>query len=240
MPGIRQIGGQAVLLTALLWFGLCGGISSSHAATHGESQQANVEHAAADGGAHALADEQHGGEPSAAGHGAGHAAKKDSLSPEKLKDLMWRVLNFAALLFILIKFGAKPVGAALSGRRRQIQEEIEDLENKRAEAERSYKEFEAKLAGIEDEIGTVVEKAIAQAEIEKVKIIESAANAADDIKRQAEMAIQNEIVSVRRELKDSISDQAIAMAEEIIVKNLQPQDQNKIIEDYLSKVGAIQ
>jgi len=164
----------------------------------------------------------------------------DSLSPEKLKDLMWRVMNFAVLMFILIKFGAKPIGAALSGRREQIKEEIEDLESKRSEAERSYKEFEAKLAGMEGEIDTIVDKAVAQAEIEKEKIIESAHKAAEDIKRQAEMAIQNEIVTVRRSLKNEMADQATDMAEEIIIKNLKPEDQNKIIEDYLNKVGAIQ
>lgn len=167
-------------------------------------------------------------------------AAGDSLSPEKLKDLMWRVMNFAVLMFILIKFGAKPIGAALSGRREQIKEEIEDLESKRDEAEKSYKEFEAKLAGMEGEIDTIVEKAVAQAEIEKEKIIESAHKAAEDIKRQAEMAIQNEIVTVRRSLKNEMADQATTMAEEIIIKNLTPEDQNKIIEDYLNKVGAIQ
>ncbi len=171
--------------------------------------------------------------------GSAYAAG-DSLSPEKLKDLLWRVMNFAVLMFILIKFGAKPIGAALSGRREQIKEEIEDLENKRGEAEKSYKEFESKLAGMEGEIDTIVEKAVAQAEIEKEKIIESAHKAAEDIKRQAEMAIQNEIVTVRRSLKNEMADQATTMAEEIIIKNLTPEDQNKIIEDYLNKVGAIQ
>ncbi len=172
--------------------------------------------------------------------GTAYAAGGDSLSPEKLKDLMWRVMNFAVLMFILIKFGAKPIGAALSGRREQIKEEIEDLETKRAEAEQSYKDFEAKLAGMEGEIDTIVEKAVAQAEVEKEKIIESAHKAADDIKRQAEMAIANEIVTVRRSLKNEMAEQATTMAEEIIIKNLTPDDQNKIIEDYLNKVGAIQ
>ncbi len=240
MSRIKQIGGKAVVLTALLWFGLCGtAMASSDTASHGtsvDSQKTSVEHGTPSEATHGESVEQHAADEKS----GGHAVKKDSLSPEKLKDLMWRVLNFAVLLFILIKFGAKPIGSALSGRKKQIQEEIEDLDNKRNEAEKTYKDFETKLAGIEGEIGTIVEKAIAQAEVEKVKIIESAHQAADDIKRQAEMAIQNEIVSVRRELKNDIADQATAAAEEIIIKNLKPKDQNKIIEDYLNKVGAIQ
>jgi len=247
MSRFMQIGAKTVVLTTLLWFGVSGAVAvASEATTHAapaESHQMAAEHGAVQhsqpteaNAEHEAVSAVHGGDQ-AAGHGVEH---KDSLSPEKLKDLMWRVMNFIALLFILIKFGAKPIGAALSGRKQQIKDEIEDLENKRAEAERSYTDFTAKLSGMEGEIDTVVEKAVAQAKIEKEKIIESAHQAADDIKRQAEMAIQNEIVTVRRQLKNDMTDQATAMAEEIIVKNLTSDDQNKIIEDYLNKVGAIQ
>lgn len=236
MSSIKQIVGKALVLTTLLWFALSGFVmasteSASHSTPNNESHQVTGEQSTAVGGA-----VHESGQ--VAGHGGAH--KKDSLSTDKLKDLGFRVMNFAVLLFLLIKFGAKPVGSALSNRKKLIQEEIEDLESKRTEAERSYREFKTKLAGMEDEIGTIVEKAIAQAEIEKVKIIESANQAADDIKRQAEMAIQNETVTVRRALINDIADQATAMAEEIIVRNLKPEDQNRIIEDYLSKVGAIQ
>ncbi len=171
----------------------------------------------------------------AAGGGEG-----GSLSSEKLWDLFFRILNFAVLIFILVKFGAKPIAEGLSGRQKKIKEDIEDLESRRAEAETSYREFESKLAGMEKEIDTIVEKAVAQAEVEKTKIIEKAEQAADDIKRQAEMAVQNEITEARRTLKNDIAEQAAAMAEELIVKNLTADDQVKIIEDYLDKVGAVQ
>lgn len=171
----------------------------------------------------------------AAGGGEG-----GSLSSEKLWDLFWRILNFAVLVFILVKFGAKPIAEGLSGRQKKIKDDIEDLETRRDDAEKSYREFEAKLAGMEKEIGTIVDKAVAQAEIEKAKIIEKAEQAADDIKRQAEMAVQNEIMEARRTLKNDVADQAAAMAEELIIKNLTSDDQVKIIEDYLDKVGAVQ
>jgi F-type H+-transporting ATPase subunit b len=167
-------------------------------------------------------------------------AAGDSLSSEKLWDLFWRVINFAALMIILVKFGAKPIAAALAGRQNKIKDDIEDLEARKEEAETSYRQFEEKLAGMEKEIDSIVEKALAQAEIEKVKIIEKAEQAAADIKRQAEMTAQNEIMVARRQLKNDIADQAAAMAEELIVKNLTPEDQVKIIEDYLEKVGAVQ
>ncbi|MCL7486843.1 MAG: ATP synthase F0 subunit B [Desulfobulbaceae bacterium] len=187
-------------------------VSSAHAATDGQ--------------------EAHGADD---GHGAGK-----SITPEKLKDLFWRTVNFIALLVLLIYFLAKPIGNALAGRQQQVIDELETLQAKRDAAERSYKEFESRLAGMEKEMEVVVARAIKQAENEKVKILEDAEKAAEDIKRQAEAAVQAEIVEAKRKLRDEIADQAALLAEELIVKNLTPADQVKITEQYLDRVGAVQ
>jgi len=177
----------------------------------------------------------------AEGHG-GHGAAEHHpmITPEKLKDLFWRTMNFLALVVILVKFLGKPISQGLTSRREQIKAELEELQAKRDEAERSYKEFEARLAGMEEEIEKIVEKAIAQAEIDKEKILADAERAAEDIKRQAEAAVQAELVNAKRKLKDEVAEQAAAMAEELIVKNLTPADQVAITEQYLEKVGAVQ
>ncbi len=172
------------------------------------------------------------------GHGDGHAAPM--ITAEKLKDLFWRTANFIALIIILVKFLAKPIAGGLSGRRRGIQEELETLEVKRDEAERSYKEFETRLAGMEKEMDSVVEKAIAMAQDEKTRILNEAEQAADEIKSQAEAAVQAAIVDAKRKLQEEVAEQAAAMAEELIVKNLTAKDQVAITEQYLERVGAVQ
>lgn len=171
------------------------------------------------------------------GHGGGH--QSGSLSPAKLKDFGWRVMNFAALMFILIKFLKKPLADGLKGRQQKIAAEFEDLETRRADAEREYKEYEGKLSGIDEELKAMVQTAIEQGQKEKERIIEEANKAAENIKRQAEMAVQNEISEAKRRLKVDIAEQAAAMAEEIIKKNLQDADQDKLVEEYLTKVGGL-
>lgn len=200
------------------------------------------EQAAAPSVGHAVvADAGHGAEATAGdSHAAAAHVAPDSLSAEKLKDLGWRVVNFIALMIILVKFGAKPIGSGLSSRRKKIKDEIETLEQNRVEAENSYNEFQAKLATVESEIDKVVERAIAQAEVEKSKILEKAEQGAADLMRSAEMAVQNQVTEARRTLKNEVAEQAAVMAEELIVKNLTEDDQVKIIETYLDKVGAVQ
>ena len=137
-----------------------------------------------------------------------------ALSPAKLKDLGWRVMNFVALAIILVKFLKNPLVDALKGRKQTIAAEFEDLEARRSDAEREYKEYESKLAGIDDELKQMVETAIAQGQ-------------------------KGEIADAKRSLKAEITEQATIMAEEIIKKNLQAADQDKLVEDYLTKVGGL-
>jgi len=224
MNGVKHIARLLSLLTLTLWLALsCGAVFASEKAGQGAPADTAV-----------AAETGHGED-------AGHGAKQSSsLSPAKLKDLGWRIVNFIALMIILVKFAAKPIGAGLAARQKKIKDEIETLQQKRAEAEKSYNDFQAKLTTVESEIDKIVERAVAQAEIEKVKIIERAEKAASDLQRSAEMAIQNEVTEARRTLKNEVADQAAVMAEQLIVKNLTADDQVKIIENYLAKVGAVQ
>ena len=234
MRGVKQAARVTLLAIMTLWFAFSAPalFASSGTDTHAAEQATHA--APADG--HGDAAATHGED--AGSHGGAHAS--NSLSAEKLKDLAFRIMNFAVLLFLLVKFAAKPIGSGLAARRKQIKDEIEEMEARKKAAEQSYREFEAKLATVEKDIDGVVEKAIAQAQVEKAKIIEKAEQAAADIKRQAEMTIQKEVMEARRTLKDEVADQAAIMAEELIVKNLTAEDQVKIIEDYLAKVGAVQ
>lgn len=208
---------------------------------HGDAQAMTAvaaEHETAAETHDAVVQEGHG-EP-AGEHGTEGAHGGKSITPAKLKDFFWRTVNFIGLLVILIYFLAKPIGNALAGRQQNVVEELKALEEKRDAAEQSYKEFESRLAGMEKEMETVVQRAIAQAENEKEKILQDAEQAAEDIKRQAQATIQAELVEARRNLRDDIADQAAAMAEELIIKNLTPEDQVKITEQYLDRVGAVQ
>lgn len=188
-------------------------------------------------------------ETSKAGHGVeagaqqggGHGeARGGALAPAKLKDLFWRTVNFLALVIILVKFFSKPVISGLKGRQQQIKEELDDLMVRRDEAEKNYKEFEVRLAGMEKEMELIVQRAIAQAQTEKERILADAGKAAEDIKRQAEAAVLAEMEDAKRILLEEIAEQAAAMAEELIVKNLTPADQIAITEQYLERVGAVQ
>ncbi len=187
----------------------------------------------ASGDPHAVVD-AHGAVADA--HGGGHATS--SVTPEKLKDLGWRAMNFAALLIILIKFLKAPIVDGLRGRREGIKEEFDALEAQRSESEAQYQEYAGRLNGLDDELKEMVAKAVAQGEVEKERIIAEANDAAEQIKRQAESAVANAIAEAKVTLKNDAADQAAVMAETLIKSNLTADDQDNLVGAYLAKVGG--
>lgn len=180
---------------------------------------------------------------SLAAEGGGHGAAGPTfwgVPTAKWWDLLWRTLNFAILLIVLVKVLAKPLANGLRARQQSIKEQFTDLEERKAEADKTYQTYEEKLAAIDQEVSDIIQAAIAQGEAEKERIIEEANRAAEDIKRQAEMAIQHELSQAKLQLREEVANQAVMMAEELIRKNLQDTDQVKLIEDYLAKVGTVQ
>jgi F-type H+-transporting ATPase subunit b len=240
------------IVPILLVVGLCGGMwAVSFAQEHGEEghpveQAAVYEQHAGQQTEHqnpaAGTPEGEHAEQAAAGHGEGHG--KSHVAPmitkAKLWDLLWRALNFAALVFIMVKFLSKPIAAGLGGRKHQIQDELETMKEKRDEAEQAYKAFELRLAGMEGEMSELVEKAKAMAEDERTRILAEAEASAKDVQRQAEAAVQGALAHAKSQLQAEIAEQAVVMAEELIVKNLTPEDQVAITEQYLERVGAVQ
>ena len=169
-----------------------------------------------------------------------YASGDGAIPKEKWLDLLWRTTNFAGLVFILVFFLRKPFADGLSSRRDGIKDQLEALESRKAEAEQLYKEAEAKLARLDDEVNGIITEAVKQGEAEKEKIIADAERNAGDIKRQAEMAVAHEIAEAKTRLKGEIAEQAVLLAEELVKKNIQPADQSRMVELSLEKVGGIQ
>jgi F-type H+-transporting ATPase subunit b len=211
-----------------------GEFENGHGTLEAHGTAEHSEHAAGETGEH----DEHATAEHGKSHGEGHVAPM--ITKAKLWDLLWRALNFAALVFIMVKFLARPIAAGLGGRKRQIQDELETMKEKRDEAEQEYKAFELRLAGMDDELAELVEKAKAMAEDEKTRILAEAEASAKDIRRQAEAAVQGALAHAKSKLQAEVAEQAVVMAEELIVKNLTPEDQVAITEQYLERVGAVQ
>jgi len=171
----------------------------------------------------------------AAAHGEGHG-EHHGLTHDQVMNFIWHCLNFAILAFILVKFLRKPIAGALKGRTESIRAAFEDLEAKRADAERKYAEHEAKLSNMDEQAERILKTFIEQGESEKEKIITQAHEAAERIKAQAEFYVQQELAKAKTELQSEVADMAVKMAEDLIRKNLNEEDHHRLISEYLERV----
>ena len=89
-------------------------------------------------------------------------------------DFCLRLMNFAIMLGLLIYLLKKPIGNFFVSRRENIQNTLNELEQKKLEADRKCAEYQAKLATLDKEVEQIVAEYVQEGEMERRKIIEAA------------------------------------------------------------------
>jgi len=161
-------------------------------------------------------------------------------SAAKVKDLIWRIMNFAVLAGGLIFLLRKPLAKGLESRRQGIRDQLDDLEKQKADAEKQLAEYKARLARLGQEVEKIMAEYIKDGEVAKAKIIEEAKAVAEKLQEQAKKNIEHEFQKARQELKAEMVEQAVTMAEALIKKKIKDEDQERIIGEYLTKVVVAQ
>lgn len=152
-------------------------------------------------------------------------------------DLLWRTVNFALFAIIIYKAASKPLSNALKQREEKTKTTLEELEKEKQKARQAYLEYEAKLAQLDKEKEKIIQEFIALGEAERQKIIEMAQKTAEQIKEGAKRAAEQEVKKAKEELRVEVAEMAAQLAEEIIKQNFRPEDQKKLIEEYLAKLS---
>ena len=213
---------KILLILGLVFLVICGTYQMVRASEDVE-QGTHTEVVAHEGG-HG----EHGEHGEAHGHG---------YSRSQWMDLLYRTINFLLFAFIIVKFAGKPLVNALRQREEKIKVTMDQLEKEKEKARQVYLEYEAKLAQLEKEKEKIIQEFIAMGEREKEKIIEMAKKTAEQIKESAKKAAEQEVKSVKEQLRAEVAEIAAELAEEVIKKNFTPQDQKKIVEEYLTKLS---
>ncbi len=169
--------------------------------------------------------------------GGGHGEKDRSAD---LRDLLYRFINFALLIIILF-FVIKKSGLkdSLKGRIEEIKQRLEDLSREKEEAENKYQDIEKKLRDFEEEKKEIIEQFQKEGEAEKEKIIAEANERAKQIVEQAQLTIQQEMQSAKDRLKQEVLDLAAQKAQEIIEKEITEEDQDRLVDEFIERVGKI-
>jgi len=169
----------------------------------------------------------------AAGDG-GHAD-----SGAVLKDFIYRCFNFALMAGLLAYFVTKPIRKGLKGRTEEIEKTLADAESAKAAAEAKHKEYSDKLAKATEEIAGITEAIRREGELERDKIIAAAKDMADKIEREADNKAAGVVAKARIELREEASRLAVELAEDMLKKQVSADDQKRLVEEYMQKMGEL-
>jgi F-type H+-transporting ATPase subunit b len=171
----------------------------------------------------------------ASGGGEGSHADSGVL----LKDFLYRCFNFAVTFGILAYFITKPIRKGLAGRREGIAQALAQAEFARKEAEAKFAEYDAKLAKASAEIEEIYAEIRREGELEREKILVNAREMAEKIKQEAEKTAANEVTKACSELRQETARMAVALAENLLKQNFTGEDNTRLVNEYMHKVGEL-
>ena len=150
----------------------------------------------------------------------------------------WKVLNFGILAVLGFFIAKKPVAEFFSSRKKGIEDEINELEQKKADAQKKLLEYQTKFKNLDQESKQIVENYIQQGEEAKTRIIAEAEAQAEKLEDMAKRTIEQEFKAAKTKLQQEISAKAMEKAEEVIKAAISADDQDRLVDQYLKKVVA--
>jgi F-type H+-transporting ATPase subunit b len=155
-----------------------------------------------------------------------------------LLDLLYRWINFSLLVIILVVVLRKvPLKEYFTSRIEGIKKEQEDLKTQREAAERKARELESKLKAFEGERKEILAQYRADGLAEKERILAEARGRANQILKQAEGSIQYEMQTAKEKLKEEVVALAAQRAEEIMAREMTDADQDRLVNEFIEKLG---
>ena len=167
--------------------------------------------------------------------GEGHPVDSGVL----LKDFLYRLFNFAVTFGLLAYFVTKPIRKGLAGRKEGIEKSLAEAKAAQEKAEAKFAEYDDKLTKASAEIDDIYAAIKREGELERERILANAREMALKIEEEAKKSAALEIAKARVELQREASDMALKLAEELLKKNFNGNDQNRLVDEYMKKVGEL-
>jgi len=153
-------------------------------------------------------------------------------------SILWKWANFLMLAGGLSVLIGKHAGPYFQSRNQEIQGALQDAEARRKDAEARIAGIEQKVANLDAEIKSMREKAKQEIASEAERMKESTAKALGKIQAHSEMEIASAVKQAKQQLKVLSADLAIQLASAQIREQMTPATQDKLVREFVAKVGT--
>jgi F-type H+-transporting ATPase subunit b len=150
------------------------------------------------------------------------------------------LLNTLGLVWVVWRYGRRPVSDALKKRRATIMQGIDDAARMRDDAEERLAEYEDKLEHLDDEIERLKREMREAGEAERARILAEAKERRTRMERDAHLLIEQELKAAREDLVRDAVAAAMKSAAERLAKSLSAADHQRIADEYLTAIDRAQ
>jgi F-type H+-transporting ATPase subunit b len=150
-----------------------------------------------------------------------------------------QLFNFAALAFILIKFGGPAVSKALTARHQQLKADLAAAAEAKAAAEKRLAVQEKRLSSLEQEIAGIRAGIKHEAEAEKARLIELAEERARRIQEETKFLLDQQVKQAEADLRREAARMAVDMAEQMVKRSFDASDQKRLVDGFVGDVAAV-
>jgi F-type H+-transporting ATPase subunit b len=150
---------------------------------------------------------------------------------------LWTIVTFLIVLFILKVKAWGPLVEALEKREKQVEDSLKAAEKAIEEAERVSSDYEESIQKAQTEAQQIISEAKTAGERVKLDLETVANKKADEIIEKAKAQIDTERVRVISEIKSVAVEISLEAAEKVIEKNLDSDDNRKLVNQALESIG---
>ena len=150
---------------------------------------------------------------------------------------LFTLLNFLAVLFVGKRFLWGPVMKIIQDRQKELDDMYEAADSARSSAMAMEAEYKEKLSVAVETGERIVKEATVRGQAREEEILRQANAQADAIREKAAADIAMEKKNAIKDAKNEISGMAVAIAEKVVGRELNNDDQNKLIDDFISGLG---
>lgn len=150
-----------------------------------------------------------------------------------------KLINLLIFVALAVYFLRRPLSEKLQERREGIRRALMRAQEERDAAQAKLAEVEERLGRLDAEVETMRVQAHREAEEERERIRRQAEDDAVKIRSQAQREIESISKTARAGLRAFAAEQSVRLAEELIRREMRPEDDARLVSEYVEDLGGV-
>lgn len=150
-----------------------------------------------------------------------------------------KTVNIILFVLLMVYILRKPLGEAFRTRRENIRRDLLRAQEERNAALAKLEDVDARLARLDAEVEAIRAQAQRDAVAERARIEQTTEEDIRKLREQAQREIESASKAARAELRKYAAEQSVRLAEEMIRRDIRPEDDVRLVREYVDELGGV-